>query len=376
MAVTGLLTSYGLTGGVPVSIDAVIDLLDPTELPFQRGYMLKGFPALPRIQVDNKKWEWQDDTLLDAVSTLNEGGTLTAGDTTITVTDGTRFKQGDAAMIEDEIVYVSSVAGNDLTATRGWAGTTAASHADGSRIIVLGQTLPEGNDAIQASHVDRTRRYNMTQIFGPRKIQASGTEQVMPKYGLARGGEWAYQIDKEMMVLAKQVERAIIYGQRYDDGADQRMMGGLLYFITTNHNSTSGPFTLAALGDQMQNIYDQGAAPGEGIVLAMNLANKRVINALDASKVQLGRMDNGRGDVVDYMDTDTGRLQFLISRYFENSDAVMYSQDQMALGTLRPWSLEPLAKTGDADSVQLVGEFTTVVKRQSHAAKFSALTLS
>lgn len=369
--VDGVLTSYGLTNGVPISIDPIIDMLDPTDLPFQNGALLGGGLALPTGPADNKKMEWQDDTLWEALSTINEGGQYSNSDTTLTVTDGDRFKAGDVIRIDSEHLYVSSVSTNDLTVIRAYAGTSATTHEDGARVIGIGQALPEGNDAIAASHVDRTLRYNMTQIFGPREVKATGTEQVMPKYGLVRGGEYMYQIDKELLQLGKQVERAIIYGQRYDDAADQRTMGGFLYYISSNEDSTSTAITEDAIGDQLEAMYDAGASPGAGFVFASNLANKRVISAIGT--VEVMRADNGRGTVVDYFDTDVGRVQCLVSRYFEDSDAILYTRDQAKLLTLRPWQLAPLAKTGDADRMMMVCEKTFVLKRESHAAKFSAL---
>lgn len=381
--VTGMLTSYGLTGGVPVTIDAVIDLLDPTDLPFQNGFMLGGMPALPRSPAENRKEEWQDDSLLDPITTLNEGGTLTAADTVITVTDGTRIKVGDVLRCESESMYVTGVSTNDITVTRGFAGTTAATHDDSSNIFVTGQALAEGSDAVQASHTDRTRRYNYTQILGPRKIKVSGTELVMPKYGLMRGGEFLYQVDKESMEMAKSLERTIIYGERYEDSSsDQRTMGGLLYFITTNVDSASANITIDKINDQLEAMYNAGASPGSGWVFAANLANKRIISnfydnaASSGAYVDIMRGDNGRGEVVEYLDTDVGRVQFLVSRYFQNKDAVLLTRDQVTFMTLRPWQIEPLAKTGDAETVQIVGEFTLKVKKEKHAAKFTGLTQS
>jgi hypothetical protein len=67
-------------------------------------------------------------------TTLNEGGTLSAVDTTITVTSSTGIVANDVILIGGiELVLVGGVSSNDLTGcTRGYSGTTASSHADGS----------------------------------------------------------------------------------------------------------------------------------------------------------------------------------------------------------------------------------------------------
>jgi hypothetical protein len=75
-------------------------------------------------------------------TTLNEGGTLGAGDTTITVTSSTGIVASDVILIGGtELVLVGGVSSNDLTGcTRGHNGTTATSHADGSVV-----RLTDGN---------------------------------------------------------------------------------------------------------------------------------------------------------------------------------------------------------------------------------------
>ncbi len=68
---------------------------------------------------------------------LNEGGTLSASDTTITVTSTTGIVATDIVMIDNELILVGGISSNDLTGcTRGHSGTTAATHTDGSLVIL------------------------------------------------------------------------------------------------------------------------------------------------------------------------------------------------------------------------------------------------
>ena len=70
-------------------------------------------------------------------TTVNEGGTLSAGDTTITVTSTTGIVATDIVMIDNELILVGGISSNDLTGcTRGHSGTTAATHTDGSLVIL------------------------------------------------------------------------------------------------------------------------------------------------------------------------------------------------------------------------------------------------
>ena len=67
-------------------------------------------------------------------TTLNEGGTLSDSDTTITLTSTTGIIANDIVLIGGtELVLVGGISSNDLTGcTRGHKGTTASSHADSS----------------------------------------------------------------------------------------------------------------------------------------------------------------------------------------------------------------------------------------------------
>ena len=70
-------------------------------------------------------------------STINEGATFAAGDTTLTLADATGFLEGGYIQIGNETIQVAAVAGNDLTVTRGQYGTSAVNHNDGTTVTQL-----------------------------------------------------------------------------------------------------------------------------------------------------------------------------------------------------------------------------------------------
>ena len=72
-------------------------------------------------------------------STIAEGGTYSNSDVTLTVTSAAALGAGTNSYvrIDDEILQVSSIAGNDLTVVRAQLGTTAAAHTDGSTVTLL-----------------------------------------------------------------------------------------------------------------------------------------------------------------------------------------------------------------------------------------------
>ena len=81
-------------------------------------------------------------------TTLNEGGTLSDSDTTITLTSTTGIVATDVVLIGGtELVLVGGISSNDLTGcTRGHLGTTATSHADGSVVRLASGNADSDDD--------------------------------------------------------------------------------------------------------------------------------------------------------------------------------------------------------------------------------------
>ena len=73
----------------------------------------------------------------DSGADVNEAGGLSATDTTLTVTDGSKFAVAQTILVDSEHLYITAIATNDLTVTRGVNGTTAATHANGADIYVF-----------------------------------------------------------------------------------------------------------------------------------------------------------------------------------------------------------------------------------------------
>jgi len=81
-------------------------------------------------------------------TTLNEGGTLSDSDTTITVTSVTGIVASDVVLIGGtELVLVGGISSSNLTScTRGHLGTTATSHANGSIVRLAFGNADTAND--------------------------------------------------------------------------------------------------------------------------------------------------------------------------------------------------------------------------------------
>tara|TARA_R110000803_G_scaffold52684_1_gene108404 strand:- start:1551 stop:2678 length:1128 start_codon:yes stop_codon:yes gene_type:complete len=370
----GTVTTYGLTEGVPISIDPFLQMLSPTETPLQNGRGSDGRLVLGSSPVDQKKFEWQDDSIDTPRSTL--AATVTTGGLVLTVASGEqhRFGTGHVLMVGDEQMRVTGYPGTDqLTVTRAFNATTAGTLASAAQVLDLGTFITEGSDPDAARSSDWNNRYNMVQVLGPDQMAVSGTENIIRKYGLNMS-MLDYQAAKRLIAMTISFEQSLIYGVRLEDSsAGWRQTGGIKWHITNNGtvNSAGGAITEARIVDMQQSLYDVGGSPNIAMLTA---TQKRKISALDSSSIRLGRQDNGRGQIVDYIDSDFGRMDFLVNRWCLNSDIFMFKSGQAKIRVLRPMQLEALAKTGDSRKAQLVGEKGLQFNAASHAGQFTGLT--
>lgn len=368
--------TYNMTTGLYLDMEPVIHLLSPYDVPLTGGYGADGRTVLTTGTCFEKKVEWLDEVLLTPRSTT--AAAATTGETTITVAtgDGAKFGVGDLLQIGAvDIVRVTSKATDALTVTRAVASSTAGTVATGVAVIGVGTALVEGTTPQTAKFTDRSARNNYTQIFGPYGVKSSMSEQSVRKYGITDAGitEFEHQQNNRLKEAAVAVEQAVIYGKVLEDTSNAwRAMGGMRQFITTNVDSTTTTITEATLLAQMQAAYEAGGMPDR---LVVGPKTKRVISAWTTNlSIRTGREDMGRGQVVDYFDSDFGRCSIILDRWVRTADAIGFNRDQAEVATLRPIQFQPLAKTGDSIEGQIVGEKTLKFRRERHAFQFNALT--
>ena len=71
------------------------------------------------------------------VTTIDEGATFASGDLTLTVADSTGFVSGSKMLIDNEILNITDVAGNDITVERAQYGTGDVDHNNGATVTLL-----------------------------------------------------------------------------------------------------------------------------------------------------------------------------------------------------------------------------------------------
>ncbi len=244
------------------------------------------------------KYEWLDDRIGAEKSTVN--GAHTNVVTTIAVADGTVFGEGFQIVAPelDETLMVTAVAGNDLTVTRGHAGSTAVALPDGTELRVVSRPRNKGTDPGDDGGRQPTPNYNHTEIFDATAKVAKSDEAVR-QWGV--GSALNYAVEHHSRVIARRMNTALIYGRRLARVADTTpgQMGGILQMLASG-GAVSVDAAAAAISDTMLNnaleqVYARGGRPS---VLTCNTNQARKISAFNANNVVVEREDQSTGRAV------------------------------------------------------------------------------
>ncbi len=371
-AYTGAINSYTDTTAQVRCIEELIQNISPEAVPFTK---MIGISSIKNPAVFSTTYEWLEDTLAPTATTLN-GAIATTNTTTCAVTTnaGKFFRAGHLIDIEGEICRVSSVSTDALTISRGWGDTDGATHVDTTAVNIVGFALVEGADAPDSFKMDVSTQYNYTQIM-QETVEVTGTQAKMKQYGIS--SEMPYQTAKKLKELAILLERNVFYGYRSAGSATvARTFGGLKQFITDNVASlSSAALTEKDIMDRMQACFEDVGLDNMPKTLICGGWVKRKITSFYAPYARMTRAEKTGGVIIDQIDTEFGTLDVMLNSWASPSDLWFLNTNMIEIGPLRPFEQTVLAKSGDKDKAQILGEYTVKVKNDKcHGRLYSIST--
>jgi hypothetical protein len=123
----------------------------------------------------------------------------------------------------------------------------------------------------------------------------------------------------------------------------------------------------------LQAIVEDGGRSRD-FALAIGADGIVDFSGFSSGSLNIFRPDRGRGEIVEYIDHDFGRVTKLYHRWIHTTDAFLIPSGQNVLRVLRPMLFSRLALTGDHDDGMFVTELTLQVRAQRHQGRFSGLT--
>ena len=239
----------------------------------------------------------------------------------------------------------------------------------------------------------------------------SGTEQRVDKAG--RASEIGYQAAKAAKELKRNVEVACLLngvGAVVGATATARVTAGFPCWLKTNETSTnvtapsysgSTPtgaaqvwkafgtptaFTEAMLKTTMQECFESG---GEPSILMVGPFNKTAVSAFSGIASSRYNVDGAEPSVIigaaDIYVSDFGNLSVVPNRFFTsvidagagslmNNWAFLIDPDEVKIASLRPYTIETLAKTGDADKRMVLREWGLQVNNEKAHGVIAGIT--
>jgi len=214
----GKVTTYTNTLAQKRGVTDLISTIDPMDVPLLNalGYGSANIKKFRLVNFPSTMYEWLEDTYSAGNASAAASVTQLTNDTTytalvVTSGEGVKFQVGDVLALDSELVWVSSISTDTLTITRGFGGTTQATHASTVTVTLRTRARVEGADANDSPTTNPTSGYNYTQIL-QKTINVTRTRQKVSQYGIE--DEYDYQTQKAMEELAVLGNNIAYYGKR------------------------------------------------------------------------------------------------------------------------------------------------------------------
>ncbi|MEM6314344.1 MAG: DUF5309 family protein [Planctomycetota bacterium] len=368
MAFTGKAT-YDGGATLPEIAEDVSDLVaiaSPHDTPLLEALGEAKRPARSTIH------EWLEDTLLPNFGVVDGDD----GSSTITVEYAAIFRVGDQLRLDgsDAMYQVTAVdtATDELTVTRGFAGSPSVTAQSGDVLHIVGNAALEGADAEAARFTARTRKSNVTQIFAA-TVEVSGSELAVNQLGIR--DELDYQKAQRLRELMRDLENSVINGYGTGSvGSDttRRSFKGLRQSIATNifKPGVSGfpadtALTEAQLNQALRTVWESSA--GNVDLIVVGGTEKRQINSFMTANRQFAAGAETFKDRVATYESDFGECKVVLSRWVPSGSALLLDSSRIDVLPLagRSFHYKPLARTGDKESGQILGEYTVEIRNEN-----------
>lgn len=259
--------------------------------------------------VNDPEFSWWDEP--NDLIRMQVNGGLSAAATTIVIDSGdpdasnpgstyglaTHLKAGDLVLVEktetetydNEIMAVVSVTNaTTFVATRGVAGTTAATIADDDFLTKLGSAYAEGTLAAPATSRNPIKYNNLCQIFKSTYEVTKTAEKTF-----ARTGNVVTN-DKKRKVFdhSRDIELSFMFGAKFETTGSNnkplRYMGGLREFIPTDTTTIFGATTtLTQYMTAVSPIFDWDTPAGDERIVFCGNGYLNVLNDIAAANGQV-----------------------------------------------------------------------------------------
>lgn len=328
----------------------IIDSITPQLFPFQNA-IKKGTPG---TQFDVR---WLQRKSKPIRFLLNGAITNVATAMVVPAVDGIGFQQQYMVyQFEDneEIVWgrALDIASRTVTIDRAQGGTTAAAHADGVGVRIIGTAIPQMTDHVFSPVAYGDYDYNYYQRF-------EGGSELDLAYEVFKDDEYdgnrmAKHLADEAVYQKKLYEQALIRGRRQAgvpapvlSGRSPSMMGGFLQFIKTNDtNALGADLGYGLIEAELRRIQDK--TDDLPTIMVGSFKTEQILGRLVKSRTATMETDRINFTVPEF-DFAGFSIKFMSSRYMPDGVIAGVHWDKMEIVVKKglDWHEKDIETRGD-----------------------------
>ena len=337
------------------------------------------FARVPKLPVGSVEFRITNDNYRPSSTALNNGSTVTNVATAFVVADASTFLKGDLIQIDNEVIRVAAdptITTNTLTVTRGYGGTTAASHTDLTAVYLIGNARL-GNEINQTgiSRIPAPVSQYCQTIQHP--YQVGGSLASTSNYVSGLGSP--LQRDKMMGLqhAMDDFERSAYYGVGQAPTALlPPAMKGLKSLIATN--KVTSPTNAGAykpddlIRDTVQACFANGGKP-DTLLVSTNFLQGLAVWANHVQR--LAPNSTIFGDPVDtFAVSFLPNIDIVPSPLLRPFTAVALSSHEVRARVKRPMVDYPRGRRGDAEEGDIILEGAIELDNEAHHAWVEGIT--
>ncbi len=260
--------------------------------------------------------------------------------------------------------------------------------------------LVEGDDAIINTAVPTVRLANFLQTLG-KSVSVAGKQRAVRTAG--RADEFQYQLKKRMAELGNDLESSLTQNNAATAGsaASAPLMAGAESWLSSNKTSvgqtttfattpgadatlgypataptdatTAGTLTEAAFKAVIREIYNASNADVAKIAMCAMTVKQKISSTFTGIATRFLTVSQGEQAQItagaDVYVSDAGRMMIVPNRFMRDKTLLIINPEYWGIASLRPFGMERLAKTGDSDKAQIVGDYTLECRNEKASGK-------
>lgn len=370
--VGGVIQGDAATGHLQRHVDKFFRALEPRRTAFLNK--VKKAEAANQVKI-----EWGQKFRRPLATTF--GASYTSGATSLTVAtgDGAILQQymvlrAIDSTTNDEIFWLSAdmpASGDVISGVKGaQGGTSAANHASGVTLEIIGTAIPYGVDHVQSPTYAGQFVYNQFQRFGG-SINADKAQLATPDWENLSPKKMAELIREEAANQKYMLQKAVLYGGRQaaSNSTTPRtpgMMGGWREFVTTHvTNKSQQPVSIWDI-DNLASAAWYDVEDEVALTLVMSMNMKRALGRRVAPLREFTHTANSVDFRLNSLMLDVGEVNIMVVPEFPEGEIWGVNFDMLELVPYvgLDWHFSDLPASGEYEWQAVSADYSFRVKAE------------